>query len=141
MCVVCESSSKGQTTPLPSGVGWPAVVDEPQPAPAGQQAGTGYLIAPEAGPGPGLLVLHSWWGLTDRVRELCDRFAALGYTTLAPDLLAGAQAETAAEAEVELGESDVNATAGLVVSSAHALRSFSADPRRPIAVVPRSRAV
>jgi carboxymethylenebutenolidase len=111
------------------------VADEPLEAPTGQRAGTGYLIPPDGGPGPGLLLLHSWWGLTDRVRDLCDRFAALGFTTLAPDLLAGAQPETAAMAEVELGESDVNAMAGLVVSSTHALRSFTADPRRPIAVV------
>ena len=37
-----------------------------------KHAGTGYLALPEGGSGPGLLVLHSWWGLTDHVRHVCD---------------------------------------------------------------------
>jgi dienelactone hydrolase len=49
-----------------------------------RQAGTAYLVAPEAGSGPGVLVLHSWWGLTPFFRNVCDRLADAGFVALAP---------------------------------------------------------
>ncbi len=52
-------------------------------------AGSGYLIKPlDAANRRGVLVLHSWWGLTPFFRRLCDRLAEVGYVALAPDLLA-----------------------------------------------------
>ena len=54
-----------------------------------QYAGTGYLALPEGGAGPGILVLHAWWGLTDHVRHVCDQLASEGYVALAPDLFDG----------------------------------------------------
>ena len=54
-----------------------------------QYAGTGYLALPEGGAGPGILVLHAWWGLTDHVRHVCDQLAGEGYVALAPDLFEG----------------------------------------------------
>ena len=98
-------------------------------------AGQAYLSRPDAGTGPGVLVLHSWWGLTPFFRELCDRFAEAGFVALAPDLLGGRLPEPAAEAEVELGESDPNEAAALVLSSVVALRSQTDDPDGPVAVV------
>ena len=60
-----------------------------------------YLAVPEGGTGPGVLVLHAWWGLTPVFTGICDRLAAAGYVALAPDLYANeATAETIAEAEV-----------------------------------------
>ena len=44
----------------------------------GRNAGTGYLVRPEVLPAPGVLVLHPWWGLTDDIREVCDRLADAG---------------------------------------------------------------
>jgi carboxymethylenebutenolidase len=40
------------------------------------------------GPAPGVVVVHEAFGLNADIRELCDRFAALGYHAVAPDLLA-----------------------------------------------------
>ena len=44
------------------------------------------------GQGPGVVVLHEWWGLVPQIEVVCDRFAAAGYTALAPDLYGGAMA-------------------------------------------------
>jgi carboxymethylenebutenolidase len=49
----------------------------------------GYLAD---GHGPGLVVLHEWWGLVPHIEDVTERFAALGFTALAPDLYDGATA-------------------------------------------------
>ena len=49
----------------------------------------GYLSTPESGRGPGVIVLQEWWGLVPHIRDVCDRFAAEGFTALAPDLYHG----------------------------------------------------
>jgi len=49
----------------------------------------GYLARPELGAGLGVLVIQEWWGLVGHIKNLCDRFAAEGFTALAPDLYHG----------------------------------------------------
>ena len=58
-----------------------------------------YLAVPEHGSGPGVLVLHSWWGLTDFFKQVCDRLAREGFIALAPDLYHGKTTTTIDEAE------------------------------------------
>jgi carboxymethylenebutenolidase len=58
-----------------------------------------YIAIPKAGSGPGVLVLHSWWGLNAFFKGLCDRFADAGFVALAPDLYAGKVASTVAAAK------------------------------------------
>jgi carboxymethylenebutenolidase len=70
---------------------------------AHQQA-QGFLATSEKGKGPGLLVLHPWWGLNETVKTLCRRLAAEGFTTFAPDLFHGKVAATIKEAEALIGE-------------------------------------
>ena len=48
--------------------------------------GGGYLAGPERGAGPGLIVIPDRRSAPDHVRDVCDRFAAEGFTALAPDL-------------------------------------------------------
>jgi carboxymethylenebutenolidase len=50
---------------------------------------SGYLATPPAGAGPGVLVLQEWWGLVPHIKAVGDRFAAEGFTALAPDLYHG----------------------------------------------------
>jgi carboxymethylenebutenolidase len=52
----------------------------------GPDAQAAYLALPPAGVGPGVLVLHAWWGLTPTFTSLCDRLAAEGFVALAPSL-------------------------------------------------------
>src|SRR6266542_2772753 len=49
----------------------------------------GYLATPAAGKGPGLLVIQEWWGLVPHIKDVADRFAAEGFTALAPDMYHG----------------------------------------------------
>jgi len=63
------------------------------------EPGKGYLAVPETGVGPGVMVLHAWWGLTAFFRKACDRLAQEGFTALAPDLYHGAIASTDEEAK------------------------------------------
>ena len=58
----------------------------------------GYLATPGPGRGPGLIVIQEWWGLTDHIANLADRFAAEGFVALAPDLYGGKTAHDADEA-------------------------------------------
>ena|SRR5690348_9495232 len=60
----------------------------------------GYLAMPDIGGGPGVLVLHAWWGLTEPFRQACDRLAEAGYVAVAPDLYHGKTTASVEEAEV-----------------------------------------
>ena len=39
----------------------------------------GFLALPASGPGPGVLVLHAWWGLNETMKSVCSRLAAEGF--------------------------------------------------------------
>ncbi|MEI2774419.1 MAG: alpha/beta fold hydrolase [Tetrasphaera sp.] len=45
-----------------------------------------------------VLVIHSWWGLTDSFRRYADSLAAAGFRVVVPDLFGGATAATEEEA-------------------------------------------
>jgi carboxymethylenebutenolidase len=48
-----------------------------------------FLATPSSGKGPGVLVIQEWWGLVDHIKRVCDRFAAEGFSALAPDMYHG----------------------------------------------------
>lgn len=54
---------------------------------------SGYLATPAAGKGPGVIVIQEWWGLVGHIKKVCDRFAAEGFTALAPDMYHGKTAD------------------------------------------------
>ena len=57
--------------------------------------GSGYLAD---GGGPGVIVIQEWWGLVPHIKDVADRFAAEGFTALAPDLYRGVAASEPDEA-------------------------------------------
>jgi carboxymethylenebutenolidase len=59
----------------------------------------GYLALPQTGNGPGVLVLHAWWGLNNTMKAFCTRLAQSGFVAFAPDLYHGKVAEDIADAE------------------------------------------
>src|SRR3954462_13525784 len=59
---------------------------------------SGYLAMPADGDGLPLVVIQEWWGLVPHIEDVCDRFAAEGFTALAPDLYHGGSADEPDEA-------------------------------------------
>jgi carboxymethylenebutenolidase len=92
-----------------------------------------YFVQGDAGKGPGVLVLHSLWGLTSSVKGLCDGLADEGYTVLAPDINFGELPETEQEGIDRLGEASPDRLASLVLSSAKLLVEQST--KGPIGIV------
>jgi carboxymethylenebutenolidase len=79
----------------------------------------GFLAVPPTGKGPGVLVLHAWWGLNDTMKAICRRLAEAGFVAFAPDLYHGKVADNIADAET-LGKAlDANyLQAGAVIAQA-----------------------
>jgi len=66
-----------------------------------------YVAVPASGTGPGVVVLHAWWGLNEFFKQLCDRLAAEGFVVAAPDLYGGGKiASTIDEAQQLLNGMD-----------------------------------
>lgn len=103
----------------------------------GEEQGRGYLALPPEGRGPGLLLLHAWWGLTDLFTKLADKFAAEGFVVFAPDFFAGAQTADVTEAEklVTAAEEDFPAMAALAAGAAAYLAAHPAVTREKLASV------
>lgn len=76
-----------------------------------------YLAAPANG-GPGVLVLHAWWGLKPFFKQVCDQLAEQGFTALAPDYYQGRVAGTIEEAKALLEKNDQDLMSD-VVKAAH----------------------
>lgn len=63
----------------------------------------GYLARPTQGSANdkakvGIIVLQEWWGLVPHIKDVAQRFAALGFVALAPDLYHGKSTVDAEEA-------------------------------------------
>jgi carboxymethylenebutenolidase len=56
--------------------------------PDGKDA-SGYLANSGRGDAPGLVVIQEWWGLSEQIKAMVDRFALAGFDALAPDLYQG----------------------------------------------------
>src|SRR5437879_5577248 len=77
----------------------------------GDMVELGYLATPAVGAGLGLIVLHESWGLVPHIKHVCDRFAAEGFTALAPDVFHGVTTTDPEEASKLLATLDFDRAA------------------------------
>ena len=97
----------------------------------------GLLAVPPTGKGPGVLVLHAWWGLNDTIKAFCTRLAESGFVVFAPDLYHGKVADNIPDAEA-LGKAlDANhLQAKAKIADATMFLNARADPsERGLAVI------
>jgi len=99
------------------------------------QTANAYLASPLNG-GPGILVLHAWWGLKPFFKQVCDQLAEHGYVALAPDLYQGKIATTIPEAETYHTEFEQNGSE-LMSGTVKAAKNYLSDlcAGKPIGVM------
>jgi carboxymethylenebutenolidase len=78
-----------------------------------------------AGNGPGIVVIQEWWGLVPHIQEIVDRFAAEGFSAIAPDLFHGKTTTSPDEAgrllmelDAERAEKEIAAAGAYLLSRA-----------------------
>ncbi len=91
---------------------------------AGDGPAHGYIALPES-KGPGVMVLHAWWGLNDFFKGFCDRLADEGFVAFAPDLNKGTVVSTVEKAKELAEKRSDRANLALVTS---ALDFFQQQP-------------
>ena len=90
---------------------------------SGDPAAKGYLAVPEgSGPFGGVILIHEWNGLVDRIRQVADTLAAEGYAVLAADLYSGRTGSNPQENRALVSE--VRADEAKIISNLNAAASF-----------------
>ncbi|NLF77298.1 MAG: dienelactone hydrolase family protein [Chloroflexi bacterium] len=97
----------------------------------------GYLALPPDDTGPGVLVLHAWWGLNATIKTVCDLLAESGYVAFAPDLYHGQLADTIPDAEALGSALDANylQAKAEIAEAARFLDARSGQPGSGLAVI------
>jgi carboxymethylenebutenolidase len=57
-----------------------------------------YTAMPDSPNGKAVVVIQEWWGLNDHIKDIANRYAAEGFTAIAPDLYRGKVAADGTEA-------------------------------------------
>ncbi len=50
---------------------------------------TAYIAMPDDGGDKSVILIQEWWGLNDHIKDIAGRYAAEGFTAIAPDLYRG----------------------------------------------------
>ncbi|WP_091908032.1 dienelactone hydrolase family protein [Chitinasiproducens palmae] len=81
----------------------------------------GFLALPEAGPGPGIVLLQEIFGVNASIQSIARAYAADGFTVLAPDVF------WRAEPRVELGYDDAARQRGIELMQKTDLQQATGD--------------
>lgn len=96
---------------------------------------SGYLAPSEKGTGPGVIVIHEWWGLVDHIKAVADRFAQNGFTALAVDCFHGKQTEDPDEAEALMMAFGMTEAEGMIDGAVGALLANEATTGQKVGTV------
>ncbi|MCA9918502.1 MAG: dienelactone hydrolase family protein [Anaerolineales bacterium] len=94
-----------------------------------------HLALPASGKGPGVLVLHPWWGLNEDIKNVANRLAEAGFVALAPDLYNGRIATTIEQAEEFIELLDDNEAQAIVKAATDQLLAQEACQGNKIGVI------
>ena len=95
----------------------------------------GYLASPAQSDAPGVLVLHSWWGLNQIFRNLCDQLASEGFVAFAPDLNEGKVVKTIEEAKEIMSALDGQRKYDVAMAGVDFLRISSYVSKEPFTLI------
>ncbi len=101
----------------------------------GSDSYQGYLAQAAGGRGPGVIVLQEWWGLVPHIKDVCDRFAAEGFTALAPDLYKGDSTKDPSEAATLMQALNITETAQILRKAVLVLLASDAVSSKGVGVV------
>jgi carboxymethylenebutenolidase len=86
-----------------------------------------YLSLPAAPPPwPGVVVIHEGNGMSQQLLRVCERLAAEGYATIAPDLFFRSGGPAASDFATQMGAMTEDGTAADIESAAATLKSLGA---------------
>lgn len=89
---------------------------------------TAYLATPATGRGPGVMVIHEWWGLTDQIRGVADMLADHGFNALAADFYHGKSAEIGQTQDAQKLQAELNASDNVMRDARAAVEYLAAHP-------------
>lgn len=101
----------------------------------GTETRHGYLAVPKSEQGPGVLLLHAWWGLTPFIKSVCDRLAQAGFVVLAPDLYGGQTTTEIDQAQRLATGLDDAETSALVSAAATFLQGHEALTNERLGII------
>ncbi len=99
------------------------------------RAAKGYLALPSQGGGPGVIVLHAWWGLNQFFKDVCDRLASEGFVAFAPDFNEGQIATTVAEAERIMSELNFEQKQAIAAALVDFMRARPEVQKEPFSLI------
>lgn len=84
---------------------------------------TAYAAMPDGGGARAVIVIQEWWGLNDHIKDIVDRYAAEGFTAVAPDLYRGTIAANSDEASKMMHDLDLQDGLDTIQNAMDAARS------------------
>jgi carboxymethylenebutenolidase len=67
-----------------------------------------YVSRPAADSEKAVIIVQEWWGLNDHIKDIANRYAAEGFTAIAPDLYRGRVANDPNEASQMMNELQID---------------------------------